>query len=63
MRRTRIDNTSWFTTQQIDSNLFLTTENHFFEGNRANIWLIRGIARDLIIGYKCSLTTASPRFI
>ena len=49
MRRTRIDNTSWFTTQQIDSNLFLTTKNHFFEGNRANIWLIRGIARDLII--------------
>jgi glyoxylase-like metal-dependent hydrolase (beta-lactamase superfamily II) len=46
---TRIDNPSWFTTQQIDSNLYLTTENHFFEGNRSNIWLIRGAARDLII--------------
>lgn len=45
----RVDNPSWFTTQQINSNLFLTTENQFFEGNRSNIWLIRGTARDLII--------------
>lgn len=43
------DNPHWFTTQQIDTNLYLTTENHFFEGNRANIWLIRGEARDLLI--------------
>jgi glyoxylase-like metal-dependent hydrolase (beta-lactamase superfamily II) len=45
----RTDNPVWFNTQQIDSHLFLTTENHFFEGNRSNIWLIRGVARDLII--------------
>lgn len=45
----RVDDASWFTTKQIDSNLLLTTENKFFEGNRANIWLIRGVARDLII--------------
>lgn len=45
----RVENPSWFTTQQIDSHLYLTTENHFFEGNRSNIWLIRGVARDLII--------------
>ncbi|CAF0857946.1 unnamed protein product [Adineta ricciae] len=43
------DNPEWFSTKQIDNNLFLTNENHFFEGNRANIWLIRGAARDLII--------------
>ncbi len=45
----RVDNPSWFTTQQIDGHLFLTAENHFFEGNRSNIWLIHGVARDLII--------------
>ncbi|CAF1517786.1 unnamed protein product, partial [Didymodactylos carnosus] len=45
----RIENPSWFTTKQIEPHLFLTTENHFFEGNRSNIWLIRGVARDLII--------------
>ena len=46
---TRQENSAWFNTQQIDSNLYLTTESHFFEGNRSNIWLIRGPARDLII--------------
>ena len=56
---TRVENPSWFTTQQIDSNLFLTTENHFFEGNRCNIWLIRGPARDLIID--CGLGVCNLR--
>jgi glyoxylase-like metal-dependent hydrolase (beta-lactamase superfamily II) len=43
------DNPAWFNTQKINSKLFLTTENQFFEGNRSNIWLVRGAARDLII--------------
>ena len=56
---TRIDHPSWFTTQQIDSNIYLTTENHFFEGNRCNIYLIRGPARDLIID--CGLGVCNLR--
>ncbi|CAF3696571.1 unnamed protein product [Adineta steineri] len=48
-RMAQIDNPCWFTTKKINSHLYLTTENYFFEGNRSNIWLIRGKARDLII--------------
>lgn len=49
MADSRSDHSSWFTTKKINENLFLTTEDHFFQGNRSNIWLLRGTARDLII--------------
>ena len=40
---------SWFKSRKIRENLHLTSEIHFFEGNRANIWLIRGPGKDVII--------------
>ena len=42
-------NSQWFETSQIEENVFLTKETKFFEGNRCNIWLIKGPAKDVII--------------
>ena len=39
----------WFSLQQKRDNLFLITEPHFCEGNRCNIWLLKGGHTDLII--------------
>jgi glyoxylase-like metal-dependent hydrolase (beta-lactamase superfamily II) len=45
----RIDHPSWFNTKQIESNIYLTTEDYYYAGNRSNIWLIRGTNRDILI--------------
>jgi glyoxylase-like metal-dependent hydrolase (beta-lactamase superfamily II) len=39
----------WFTTQRIDEGLYLITEPHYYYYNRANLWLIKGRDRDLLI--------------
>jgi glyoxylase-like metal-dependent hydrolase (beta-lactamase superfamily II) len=39
----------WFSTQQIRDNLYLITEPHYYWYNRANLWLIKGQRRDLLI--------------
>lgn len=43
------NNPDWFYTKQIRDGLWLTVEQHFFEGNRCNIWLIQGPEKDIII--------------
>jgi glyoxylase-like metal-dependent hydrolase (beta-lactamase superfamily II) len=45
----RLENPLWFNTKEIESDIYLTTENYYYEGNRANMWLIRGTNRDIII--------------
>jgi glyoxylase-like metal-dependent hydrolase (beta-lactamase superfamily II) len=40
---------SWFVTQQINDGLYLITEPHYHWYNRANLWLIKGRDRDLLI--------------
>lgn len=40
---------NWFTTSKLRSDLYLTREEHFFEGNRANIWLVKGPSKDVVI--------------
>ena len=42
-------NPDWFDTKKIRDGLYLTKEQHFFEGNRANIWLLKGPKKDVII--------------
>ena len=39
----------WFITRKISENIYVTTEPHFFAGNRANIWLVKGPDKDVII--------------
>ncbi|ELT90809.1 hypothetical protein CAPTEDRAFT_89884 [Capitella teleta] len=39
----------WFLTRKVADNIYLTTEEHFFEFNRCNIWLIKGPTKDVII--------------
>ena len=39
----------WFTTKRVADGLFLTTEDKFFEGNRSNIWLVKGPGKDVVI--------------
>ncbi|CAF1045670.1 unnamed protein product [Rotaria sordida] len=46
---TTIEHPSWFNTRQIESDLYLTTEDYYYYGNRSNSWLIRGTSRDVII--------------
>ncbi|XP_013393928.1 metallo-beta-lactamase domain-containing protein 2 [Lingula anatina] len=41
--------TLWFKTEGIHENLYRITEQYFFEGNRCNIWLVKGPERDVII--------------
>jgi glyoxylase-like metal-dependent hydrolase (beta-lactamase superfamily II) len=45
----RIYHPSWFNTQQIEPDLYLTTEDYYYAANRSNIWLIRGTNRDILI--------------
>lgn len=40
---------SWFKSSKIRDGLHLTNETYFFEGNRANIWLIKGPSKDVVI--------------
>ena len=42
-------NPMWFTTRRVADNIYLTCEESFFEGNRANIWLIKGPDKDVVI--------------
>lgn len=39
----------WFSTERISDNLYLITEPHYYWWNRANLWLIKGRDRDLLI--------------
>ncbi len=39
----------WFATQQINSGLYCIGEQHYWEWNRANLWLIKGQKQDLLI--------------
>ncbi|MBA3923830.1 MAG: MBL fold metallo-hydrolase [Nostocaceae cyanobacterium] len=39
----------WFSTQKIHDGLYLITEPHYYWYNRANLWLIKGRDRDLLI--------------
>lgn len=39
----------WFSTQKISDNLYLISEPYYYWWNRANIWLIKGRDRDLLI--------------
>lgn len=42
-------NQEWFLTRKVADNIYLTTEEHFYEINRCNIWLIKGSAKDVVI--------------
>lgn len=42
-------NPNWFSTRKVHDGLYVTRELHFFEGNRANIWLVKGPTKDVII--------------
>lgn len=39
----------WFLTQKISEDLYLITEPHYYWFNRANLWLIKGRDRDLLV--------------
>ena len=52
-------NDKWFSVQEINKKLFYITEQFFFEGNRCNIWLIKGGHKDLIID--CGLGVCNLR--
>jgi hypothetical protein len=39
----------WFATQRIEEGLYLITEPHYYWYNRANLWLIKGRDRDLLV--------------
>jgi len=39
----------WFYTESVHDWLYLIRELNFFEGNRCNIWLIKGSTHDVII--------------
>lgn len=45
----RIDHPTWFNTREIEADIYLTTEDYYYAGNRSNIWLIRGTNRDVLI--------------
>jgi glyoxylase-like metal-dependent hydrolase (beta-lactamase superfamily II) len=40
---------NWFATQRINDGLYLITEPHYCWYNRANLWLIKGQDRDLLL--------------
>ncbi|NEQ28272.1 MAG: MBL fold metallo-hydrolase [Microcoleus sp. SIO2G3] len=40
---------TWFSTQKISDDLYLITEPHYYWFNRANLWLIKGRDRDLLV--------------
>jgi glyoxylase-like metal-dependent hydrolase (beta-lactamase superfamily II) len=39
----------WYQTQRIEEGLYLITEPHYYWYNRANLWLIKGRERDLLV--------------
>ena len=39
----------WFETRKINPHLYCITEVHYWEWNRANLWLIKGQTQDLLI--------------
>jgi glyoxylase-like metal-dependent hydrolase (beta-lactamase superfamily II) len=39
----------WFTTRKVQDDLYCIQEVHYWEWNRANIWLIKGQKQDLLI--------------
>ncbi|XP_067871837.1 acyl-coenzyme A thioesterase MBLAC2-like [Heterodontus francisci] len=39
----------WFWVQQVADGLYLIRERYFQSGNRANIWLLQGSQRDLVV--------------
>lgn len=39
----------WFKTVKVQDDIYLTVEPYFFEGNRCNIWLIKGEIIDVVI--------------
>ncbi|MEG3437145.1 MBL fold metallo-hydrolase [Pannus brasiliensis CCIBt3594] len=39
----------WFSTSRIEDGLYLITEPHYYWYNRANLWLIKGRDRDLLL--------------
>lgn len=49
MASDRIEHPSWFNTREIESNIYLTTEDYYYAGNRSNIWLIHGTNLDVVI--------------
>ena len=40
---------NWFSTREVRDGLYVTREDHFYDGNRANIWLVKGATKDVII--------------
>ncbi len=40
---------SWFVTRKINDDLYCINEVHYWEWNRANLWLIKGRKQDLLI--------------
>ena len=54
-----IPSESWFSIEQKKDNLFLITEPFFYEGNRCNIWLLKGGHTDLVID--CGLGVCNLR--
>lgn len=48
MKKKRVSQ-CWFSTQKINDSLYLITEPHYYWWNRANLWLIKGRDRDLLI--------------
>lgn len=40
---------SWFATNKINDSLYRINEVHYWEWNRANLWLIKGQTQDLLI--------------
>jgi glyoxylase-like metal-dependent hydrolase (beta-lactamase superfamily II) len=40
---------NWFATRKINDNLYCINEVHYWEWNRANLWLIKGQTQDLLI--------------
>jgi glyoxylase-like metal-dependent hydrolase (beta-lactamase superfamily II) len=50
---------AWFTTRKVGHALFLVNEMHYWEWNRANIWLIKGRRQDVL--FDTGLGVASLR--
>jgi glyoxylase-like metal-dependent hydrolase (beta-lactamase superfamily II) len=42
-------NLDWFSSHKIRDGLYVIKEHHFFEGNRCNIYLIKGPSKDVVI--------------
>jgi len=40
---------NWFVTRQVNPGLYCINEVHYWEWNRANLWLIKGQTQDLLI--------------